>query len=100
MTKQKYILYFFTFFLTTLLVNAQYSVTGCNDNTFINSGDPNTIEYDDIISGFHASMSFDEPTGAEVIVSYFEEGEDEYNDRCASEVLFYEDFGISEYGKS
>ena len=96
MTKQKYILYFFTFFLTTLLVDAQYGVTGYNDNTFINSGDPNTIEYDDIITGFHASMSFDEPTRAEVIVSYFEEGEDEYNDSCASEVLFYEDFGISD----
>lgn len=75
MTKQKYILYFFTFFLTTLLVDAQNFCgtgtgdpgdpgdPGCNDNAFINSHnedpnqiDPTTIEYDNIISGGYATI--------------------------------------------
>lgn len=34
-----------------------HCVTGnCNPNTFLNTGDPNTLEYDNFISGFHSSM--------------------------------------------
>lgn len=36
--------------------DADYCVAGCNDNTFINAVDPNTIEYDNVISGFHATI--------------------------------------------
>ncbi len=35
---------------------AQYCTTGCNDNTYVNSGNPNTIEYDNLISTFHSSL--------------------------------------------
>jgi alpha-tubulin suppressor-like RCC1 family protein len=32
-------------------------VTGdCNDNTFLNTSNPNTIEYDNFMSGFHSSI--------------------------------------------
>lgn len=30
--------------------------TGCNDNTYVNSIDPNTIEYDNMVGVFHSSM--------------------------------------------
>lgn len=33
-----------------------YCVTGCNDNTFLNTSDPNTIEYDNMVSGFHTTI--------------------------------------------
>ena len=33
-----------------------YCVEGCNPNTFINSVDPNTLEYDNFISLFHSSI--------------------------------------------
>lgn len=38
--------------------NAQqtYCVTGCNDNSFLWSDDPNTIEYDNMVSGFHSTI--------------------------------------------
>ena len=29
----------------------------CNDNTFLNTSDPNTIEYDNLISGYHGSIA-------------------------------------------
>ncbi|PZU19543.1 MAG: hypothetical protein DI622_08830, partial [Chryseobacterium sp.] len=32
-------------------------MSGCNPNTFVNSADPNTIEYDNLISVFHASLA-------------------------------------------
>lgn len=31
-------------------------IQGCNDNTFLNSQDPNTIEYDNMVSSFHSTM--------------------------------------------
>ncbi|MGC4128488.1 MAG: Ig-like domain-containing protein [Bergeyella sp.] len=37
-------------------VGAQYCVTGCNTNTFLNTGDPNTIEYDNMISTYHSTI--------------------------------------------
>lgn len=43
--------------LISSMVNAQYCVSGCNSNTFVNSTDPNTIEYDNLISVFHASLA-------------------------------------------
>lgn len=34
-----------------------HCVTGdCNTNAFLNTGDPNTLEYDNFISGFHSSI--------------------------------------------
>lgn len=33
-----------------------YCVTGCNSNTFVWSEDPNTIEYDNMVSGFHSTI--------------------------------------------
>lgn len=33
-----------------------YCVTGCNDNTYLNASDPNTIEYDNMVSGLHATI--------------------------------------------
>lgn len=39
-------------------VKAQnYCITGCNSNTYVNSTDPNTIEYDNMVSVFHSSMA-------------------------------------------
>lgn len=38
-------------------LSAQNCITGCNSNTYTNSADPNTIEYDNLISAFHASLA-------------------------------------------
>ncbi|OJV49208.1 MAG: hypothetical protein BGO40_13945 [Chryseobacterium sp. 39-10] len=36
---------------------AQYCVSGdCNPNTYVNSVDPNTIEYDNMVSVFHSTI--------------------------------------------
>jgi len=43
--------------LISSIVNAQYCVSGCNSNTYVNSTNPNTIEYDNLISVFHASLA-------------------------------------------
>lgn len=32
-------------------------VTGCNDNTYINAIDPNTLEYDNMVSVFHSTIA-------------------------------------------
>lgn len=37
-------------------VQAQTCTMGCNDNTFLNTSDPNTIEYDNFVSGYHQSI--------------------------------------------
>ncbi|MGX9985019.1 hypothetical protein ACVFVN_01315 [Soonwooa purpurea] len=42
------------FFIT--FTYAQNCVTGCNGNAFLHTSDPNTIEYDNFISGFHSSI--------------------------------------------
>lgn len=36
--------------------NLQAQYNGCNNNTFLQSDDPNTIEYDNMISTFHSTM--------------------------------------------
>ncbi|WLD23723.1 hypothetical protein NU10_13600 [Flavobacterium dauae] len=42
-----------------------YCITGdCNPNTFLNTSDPNTIEYDNIVSTFHSTLMRDASTGA------------------------------------
>ena len=33
-----------------------FCVNGCNDNTYVNSTDPNTIEYDNVVSVFHSTL--------------------------------------------
>lgn len=42
--------------ITTLRAQG-FCVSGCNSNTYVNSSNPNTIEYDNMISGFHASIA-------------------------------------------
>ncbi len=45
--------------LTILQVNRteqNYCITGCNDNAYVKSADPKTIEYDNIVSVFHSSL--------------------------------------------
>ncbi len=37
-------------------LQAQCGGAGCNGNTYVKSSDPNTIEYDNLISTFHSSM--------------------------------------------
>lgn len=41
------------------LINSceNYCTTGCNDNTYVNAVDPNTIEYDNIIGLYHTTMA-------------------------------------------
>ena len=36
---------------------AQYCVSGCNGNTYVESNDPKTIEYDNMVSVFHSAMA-------------------------------------------
>ncbi|RYD98941.1 MAG: hypothetical protein EOP54_05885 [Sphingobacteriales bacterium] len=41
-----------------------YCVTGdCNPNTFLNTSNPNTIEYDNMVSTFHSTLMRDATTG-------------------------------------
>ncbi|MBK1896353.1 RCC1 domain-containing protein [Chryseobacterium paridis] len=37
-------------------LQAQCGTSGCNGNTYVQSNDPNTIEYDNMVSTFHSSM--------------------------------------------
>ena len=42
---------------TAVIFQANYCVTGnCNPNTYVNSMDPNTLEYDNMVGLFHSSM--------------------------------------------
>lgn len=42
---------------TAVIFQADYCVTGnCNPNTYVNSMDPNTLEYDNMVGLFHSSM--------------------------------------------
>ncbi|WP_123902624.1 RCC1 domain-containing protein [Chryseobacterium elymi] len=42
-----------------------YCFTGdCNPNTFLNTSNPNTIEYDNMVSTFHSTMMHNASTGA------------------------------------
>lgn len=56
----KHLFTFSIFFLMLAGFNAKAQtlncIQGCNDNTFLNSQDPNTIEYDNIVSGFHSTI--------------------------------------------
>lgn len=40
----------------TILTNLPEPESACHENTFTKSSDPNTIEYDNIVSGFHATI--------------------------------------------
>lgn len=46
-----------TMHITVLEAPPVECITGCNDNTFIHTSDPNTIEYDNIVSSFHATIA-------------------------------------------
>ncbi|WP_262152776.1 lectin-like domain-containing protein [Chryseobacterium foetidum] len=37
-------------------LNTGLCTTGCNGNAYVNSNDPNTLEYDNMVSVFHSSM--------------------------------------------
>jgi len=37
-------------------ISTDHCITGCNDNTFLNSTDPNTIGYDNIVGLYHSTM--------------------------------------------
>lgn len=51
-------------YITFATVLPSYCVTGdCNPNTFLNTSDPNTIEYDNMVSTFHSTMMRDADTG-------------------------------------
>ncbi|WP_131724301.1 hypothetical protein [Chryseobacterium indologenes] len=55
---------YFTF--AGLLPN--YCPTGdCNPNTFLHTSDPNTIEYDNVVSTFHSTMIRDASNGAVMV---------------------------------
>lgn len=41
---------------TVIISGENYCTTGCNNNTYVNAVDPNTIEYDNIVSVFHATI--------------------------------------------
>ncbi len=42
--------------VATILANLPEPETACSENTFTKSTDPNTIEYDNIVCGFHATI--------------------------------------------
>lgn len=45
------------FHIIPTFLKAQYNcLSGCNDNVYINSSNPNTIEYDNMVSTFHSSI--------------------------------------------
>lgn len=43
--------------LLSQLKAQNFCTLGCNSNAYINSQDPNTIEYDNLVSSFHASIA-------------------------------------------
>ena len=52
-------------YITFATVLPSYCVTGdCNPNTFLNTSDPNTIEYDNMVSTYHSTLMRDASTGA------------------------------------
>ncbi|MFN0254974.1 hypothetical protein [Pedobacter ureilyticus] len=52
-------------YITFATLPPNYCVTGdCNPNTFLNTSDPNTIEYDNMVSVFHGTIMRDANTGA------------------------------------
>lgn len=46
----------FSCLLPGVHAQANFCVNGCNDNTYVNATDPNTIEYDNMVSVYHSSM--------------------------------------------
>ena len=42
--------------ITTILQNLPEPETACHENTFVKSTDPNTLEYDNIVCAFHATI--------------------------------------------
>lgn len=49
-------LFIFLGFTSKIQAQQSYCISGCNDNTFVWSSDPNTIEYDNMVSGFHSTI--------------------------------------------
>ena len=49
-------LFIFLGFTSKTQAQQSYCISGCNDNTFVWSSDPNTIEYDNMVSGFHSTI--------------------------------------------
>lgn len=49
-------IYFMLMLISGISGNLQAQYNGCNNNTFLQSDDPNTIEYDNMISTFHSTM--------------------------------------------
>lgn len=43
-------------FSAVVYAQTNYCVSGCNDNSFLNSHDPNTIEYDNMIGLYHSTL--------------------------------------------
>lgn len=43
--------------ITVLEAPAVECISGCNDNAYLNTSNPNTIEYDNLISGFHSTIA-------------------------------------------
>ncbi|MDG4946009.1 Ig-like domain-containing protein [Weeksellaceae bacterium KMM 9713] len=41
----------------TNIAMSDVCTTGCNDNTFLNSHDPNTIEYDNMVGAYHSTLA-------------------------------------------
>lgn len=51
--------------VTITVMPQNYCFSGdCNPNTFLNTGNPNTIEYDNMVSTFHSTMMREASTGA------------------------------------
>src|SRR5690554_5801013 len=48
-----------------------HCIKECNDNTFLNTSDPNTIEYDNIISTYHSTIIKEEEEGSYVVWGEF-----------------------------
>jgi len=53
--KKQKLLLMLLLFMSNSIIQAQ-CVSGCNSNTYVNSSDPNTIEYDNIVSIFHSTI--------------------------------------------
>ncbi len=55
--KLKNKIFYALFSVISIGASAQYCVSGdCNPNTYMNAGDPNTIEYDNMVSTFHSTI--------------------------------------------
>lgn len=57
---KKYIYFKTLLFTMTMVISSNnfsaQCITGCNTNTYLNSADPNTLEYDNVISAYHGTI--------------------------------------------